>query len=223
MKSAYGLSLPTSAAEFTTAARTALIVYDMQVGIVPQIANGEQIVAGCKRLLAAARQSGVRTFFTRHVSLPNLVAGVGQLRRAMIWEQVSDPLLTRPHFTVGSPAYQVVADLAPTENEVVVDKITMSAFEGTYLNIAMRDAQLQAFVIAGIALEVGIEPTVRHALDLNLVPILIPELCGSKSSDAHARTLASLRETGEVPEASEAEVVRWLAGQARKPGNGEHG
>ena len=31
----------------------------------------------------------------------------------------------------------------------------MSAFEGTYLDIALRDANLETFIIVGIALEVG--------------------------------------------------------------------
>ena len=49
---------------------------------------------------------------------------------------------------------------------MVIDKIAMSAFESTSLALALRDAQLQSFVIAGIALEVGIEPTARHGADL---------------------------------------------------------
>jgi len=57
---------------------------------------------------------------------------------------------------------------------------------------------LTSFVVAGIALEVGIEPTVRHALDKNYIPVLIPELCGSKTDTAHERSLGTLRETGEV-------------------------
>ena len=48
----------------------------------------------------------------------------------------------------------------------------------------MRDAHLEAFIIAGIALEVGIEPTVRHGADLNYVPVVVTDACGSKTADA---------------------------------------
>ena len=64
---------------------------------------------------------------------------------------------------------------------MIVDKITMSAFEGTYLNLAMRDAGLDSFLIVGIALDIGIEPTVRQALDLNYFPVLVTDACGSKT------------------------------------------
>jgi hypothetical protein len=43
----------------------------------------------------------------------------------------------------------------------------MSAFERTPLAIVMRDC---ASAVAGIALEVGIEPTARYAADLGFIP-----------------------------------------------------
>jgi hypothetical protein len=51
-----------------------------------------------------------------------------------------------------------VREVAPIAGDVILDKITMSAFESTFPNLALRDAQLESFIIAGIAMEVGIEP-----------------------------------------------------------------
>ena len=178
-----------------------------QKGIVPQISAGPKIVSLCGKLLEAARAGGFRIFFTRHFFLPNAVAGVGQLRRAMVWQHKKKPEETRPVFLQGSPLWEIVPELAPREGEVIIDKITMSAFEGTFLNLAMRDARLDCFVIAGIALEVGIGPTVRHGLDLNLCPVLVLDACGSKTTDAQQQTMATLRETGEVWASPSAEVL----------------
>ena len=49
-----------------------------------------------------------------------------------------------------------------------------------------------AFIIVGIALEVGIEPTVRHALDLGYIPIVVADACGSRDKAAAKRALDSL-------------------------------
>ena len=198
MKDAFGLSVPEGLEDVCHPSRCAVIIYDMQNGIVPQIAEGQAVLKRCQQLLAAARTAGFRIFFTRHLFLPNHAAGVGQLRRAMVWQRQSDPAKTRPFITQGSPAWQIVPELAPQEDEVIIDKITMSAFEGTFLNIAMRDTRLEAFLIAGIALEVGIEPTVRHGLDLNYLPIVATDACGSKTPEVKERSLATLRDTGEV-------------------------
>src|SRR5450755_1331520 len=105
---------------------------------------------------------------------------------------------TRPPFARGSAPWQIIPELTPNEDECAIDKITMSAFEGTLLDIALRDAKLAAFIIAGIALEVGIGPTVRHGADLNYIPIVVPDACGSKTADAKTRVLAELGGTGEV-------------------------
>jgi biuret amidohydrolase len=198
MKDAFGLSVPEGLEDICDPSRCALILYDMQNGIVPQIAEGQAVLKRCEQLLAAARSAGFRIFFTRHLFLPNSVAGVGQLRRAMIWQRQNDPAKTKPMITQGSTAWQIVPELTPREDEVLIDKVTMSAFESTFLNIAMRDAHLEAFIVAGIALEVGIEPTIKHGLDLNFLPVVATDACGSKTAEDKERSLATLTGTGEV-------------------------
>jgi biuret amidohydrolase len=211
VKSAYGLNFPNEPSEICRPERMAVLIYDMQVGIISQISNGEQIVKGCQAFLTAARARGYRIFYTRHVFLPHQCAGVGQLRRAMIWQHKDDPLETRPLFHASSAAAQIVPELKPLDTDVVIDKITMSAFEGTYLNIALRDLGLQAFAIAGIALEIGIEPTIRHALDLNYIPLLISDLCGSRTEELYRRSIDTLKETGEVARMSSQEFVSHIS------------
>jgi biuret amidohydrolase len=210
MKHAFGIAVPETLAEICTPSSCALLLYDMQVGIVPQVSEGQKILDRCKPLLDAARRGGFRIFFTRHFYLPNQAAGSGQLRRAMVWQRKDDPADTTPFIPQGSKRWEIVPELGPREGEVIIDKITMSAFEGTFLNLAMRDAHLEAFIIAGIALEVGIEPTVRHGADLNYVPVVVADACGSKTADTKARSLSSLEETGEVITVNTAELVSAL-------------
>ncbi len=213
MKPAFGVSVPEGLGEICAPQRCALIIYDMQSGIVPQIADGPWIVDKCRSLLAAARTAGMRVFFTRHLFLPSAASGVGQLRREMIWERKTDPADTFPLITQGSSAWQIVPELQPREDEVLIDKITMSAFESTFLNLALRDAQVQAFIIAGIAMEVGIEPTVRHGADMNFIPVVAVDACGSKTPEVMERSVATLKETGEVILCSTAEVISSLTGR----------
>lgn len=213
MKQAFGIAVRETLAEICTPSSCALLIYDMQVGIVPQISEGQEILDRCKKLLDAARGAGFRIFFTRHFYLPNQAAGSGQLRRAMVWQRKDDPADTTPFIPQGSKRWEIVPELSPREGEVIIDKITMSAFEGTFLNLAMRDAHIEAFIIAGIALEVGIEPTVRHGADLNYVPVVVADACGSKTADAKARSLSSLAETGEVITVNIAELVSTLKPQ----------
>src|SRR5579864_2168261 len=193
-----GIKIPQSLGEIINPQNTALIVYDMQAGIVGQIANGREITQSVSRVLAAARIAGVRTFFTRHMSLPKELTGAFQCRTAMAWQRVDSMEKVKPIFLRDSPAFQIIPELAPRPSEGIVDKITMSAFEGTYLEIALRDCGIRSFIIVGIALEIGIDPTCRQGADLGFWPILVQDACGAGNEEAANHSLASLKHMGDT-------------------------
>ena len=198
MEPAYSLEIPQNLGEACNRQRTALLVYDMQVGIIRQMKNGPEIVAQVKRVLEASRAAGLRVFFMRHMSLPKETAGVFQLRQAMAWQKVKTVAEVTPWFLRDSPGFQLVPDLNPLPTEVVFDKITMSAFEGTPLDFALRDCSINSFIIAGVATEIGIEPTIGHGSDLGYIPIMVTDACGAGHADAGDRALASIAFIGDA-------------------------
>jgi nicotinamidase-related amidase len=193
-----GLEIPESLADALDPATLALVVYDMQVGILPQIADADRVLANVGRLLTAARERRVRTVFTRHYFMPTELAGVYQLRQAKIWQHKGRAADTHPLIPHGSPGFQLVDRLDPRPSEAVIDKITMSAFEGTPLDIVLRDCGVRSYLIAGVALEVGIEPTVRHSTDLGYLPIVVRDACGAGDSPAGERALAGMEFAGDA-------------------------
>ncbi|MFI9403809.1 cysteine hydrolase [Nocardia sp. NPDC052316] len=196
MRNAFGLSIPQTVADACDPRRMAVLIYDMQVGIVGQIPDGDKIVHACVQLRDAARAGGFRVFYTRHMSLPIAASGVAQLRTAMQWQRVDDPNELRSSFPQGSPQYQLIPELTPDADEMVFDKITMSAFAATPLDIALRDCGIDSYAVAGIAMEVGIEPTVRHSLDLGYLPIMVTDACGAGHQEAAERAYATLEFAG---------------------------
>ena len=179
MEKAFGLEIPQTLEEACDPRRLALLVYDMQVGILGQLPRGAEVAERVLETLDTARGAGVRVFFLRHLSLPVELAGVYQLRQAMAWQKVARETDVRPWFLRGSPGFELVPELAPRPSEAIFDKITFSAFEGTPLDIALRDCGVTAFAICGVATEIGIEPTVRHGADLGYIPIVITDACGA--------------------------------------------
>ena len=136
MKSAFGLSIPQTLEEICEPQRIALLVYDMQVGILSQIKNADQITRQVLKVLRAAREAGVRVFFSRHLSLPKELMGMSQFRMAMAWQRTDSPEQVQPWFLRNTPAFQIIPELAPRSTEGVFDKLTMSAFEATWLDFA---------------------------------------------------------------------------------------
>jgi nicotinamidase-related amidase len=198
MQRGFGLEIPQTLDELCDPQRTALLVYDMQVGVLRQIAQGEQIIARISQVLSAARDASMRVFFTRHMTLPNEVAGVSQLRMRMAWQRVADVTKVKSSFPPDSPQFQLVPELKPLASEAVIDKIAMSAFVGTPLEMVFRDCGILCFAIVGVATEVGIEPTVRHAADLGFIPVVVADACGAGNQEAAQRSIASLKSAGDA-------------------------
>lgn len=132
------------------------------------------------------------------MSLPTRLLGAFQLRQAMAWQRLSDPSQVRSPFLRGSAGFEIAPEIAPREDEAVLDKISFSAFEGTPLATILRDCGLTAFAIVGIAMEIGIEPTVRHGADLGLIPVVPRDACGAGNPEAGARSLASIAFMGDA-------------------------
>ncbi|QPH55419.1 cysteine hydrolase family protein [Pontivivens ytuae] len=188
----------TSLTDLARPERCALVVYDMQAGILSQLADGAAVLERVLGALEAARTAGMPVIFLRHMSLPVKLMGTFQMRQAMTWQRTDDPGAVKPWFLRGSPAHALAPELAPREDEAIFDKLGMSAFEGTPLAMTLRDLGLVSFAICGVATEIGIYPSVRHGSDLGLIPIVIEEACGHGSAEAGARSLANMRHMGDA-------------------------
>ena len=190
--------IPRTLEEAVDREEMALLVYDMQVGIVRQLADGARVMERVQRVLSAARDAGMRVFFTRHMSLPQELMGASQYRMAMTWQKVDRPEQVKPWFLRDSPGFALAPELQPRASEAIFDKLAMSAFEGTPLEFALRDCGVAAVALVGIALEIGIEPTARHAADLGFLPVVVEDACGAGHPDAAARSIESLRFAGDT-------------------------
>jgi biuret amidohydrolase len=62
----------------------------------------------------------------------------------------------------------------------------------------LRDCGVNAFVVVGVAMEIGIEPTVRHGADLGYIPVVVTDACGAGDEDAGRRALDTIRFAGDA-------------------------
>jgi biuret amidohydrolase len=198
IRSGEGIEIPTTLAEWCDPHHMALVVYDMQVGICRQVAGAETIVERIGVVLEAARSAGMRVAFTRHLSLPRKWMGATQLRTAMAWQRCNDPDAVDPWFMRDADAARIIPELEPHADEAVFDKLTMSAFDSTALGFALRDCGLRSIAFTGIAMEIGIEPTVRQATDNGFTAVVIDDACGFGNREARDRSVATLGFIGEA-------------------------
>jgi biuret amidohydrolase len=204
---AFGLDVPDSVAEMCRPAAAGVLVYDAQVGILPHVKDGEVLVGRIREIVDAARAAEVPVFYVRHVSLPPTHLGVGALRTAMAWQRKDRAEDVTTAFPPDGPHTAIVDELAPVAGEPVFDKLGMSALVGTPLEAALRDRGITTLVLVGAVLEIGIEPTARHAADLGFLPVVVDDACGIVEPDAAQRSLDSLDYSLMSYRATTAEIV----------------
>jgi nicotinamidase-related amidase len=192
MQQAFGMAVPETVGEMCRPTTSAVLVYDAQVGILAHVQDRDRLVERISTVLRAARESAVPVLYVRHVSLPPTHMGVTALRTAMAWQRVREAAAVRAAFPPDAPHTQVVGELAPVEGEPVFDKLGMSALVGTPVEQVLRDRGATTLVLVGAVLEIGIEPTARHAADLGFLPVVVDDACGVVDTQAAERSLAAL-------------------------------
>jgi biuret amidohydrolase len=193
MQTAFGLNIPMTLEDICHPEKMALLVYDMQIGIAQQLPGSVEFIQQVKQVVEVARSHQMRIFFSRHTTLPKELAGVSQLKSAMALQRAATVAEVQPNFLPNSAAHAIVPDLTLLPSEVAFDKLTMSAFVGSYLDLALRDARIEAIAVVGAVLEFGIEPTIRNAVDLGYSSVLISDACYSFSEQNRSRSLANLQ------------------------------
>ena len=212
MQQAFGVDVPETVAEMCRPATSAVLVYDAQVGILAHVRDREGLTARIADVLRAARASGVPVVYVRHVSLPPSHMGVAALRTAMAWQRRERAQDVTAAFPPDADHTAITAELAPADGEPVFDKLGMSALVGTPVEALLRDRGVTTLVLVGAVLEIGIEPTARHAADLGFLPVVVDDACGVVDDDAAQRSLASLDYSLLSYRAPAAEVVAAFGG-----------
>jgi nicotinamidase-related amidase len=115
---------------------TALLVVDVQTGVVAEAHERDAVVANVGNLVERARQEQV----------------------PVVWVQHSDEELER-----GSEAWRIVPELAPDEAEPLVEKHYADAFEDTDLETVLSGLGVGRLVVAGAQTDECVRSTLHGA------------------------------------------------------------
>jgi ureidoacrylate peracid hydrolase len=171
-------------------ARSAVVVVDMQNAFAAKggtldlagvdLASAPRVVASIRALLDAARPAGLPIVYLQMGYKPDLSDAGGSASPNPRKETAMHLMCARPELhgrllTEGSWDFAVVDDLAPQPGDIVITKTRYSGFVGTTLDSQLRMRGIQFLFFAGIATNVCVESTLRHAYFLDYWPILIAD------------------------------------------------
>lgn len=213
--------------DFTLApASTALVVIDMQrcfleadMGLgallgarFPSAADyynsrlNSTVLPNVQRILAAFRRAALRVI---HITVgPELPDGsdFSPLRRAAN-DQADNRF--KALFPRGAPEHAIVPEVAPLPGELVLNKITRSAFNSTPLSVTLSNLGIDGLLVCGVQTNACVESTARDAADLGFKCVIVDDACQCFSPVMHNGTMMSFASLfGKVWDT--ARVLQWL-------------
>jgi ureidoacrylate peracid hydrolase len=176
---------------------TALIVIDMQYGNVhPDFGVGKaakeagrldimhhllkrlpMITANIKRLQAACRKNKIEVIFVKMQSY------------TQDGRELSPSYKTKGfHWPAGSREAEILEDLKPMGDEIVLNKISTSAFATTPIDPMLRYMGIKKLLVAGVNTNYCVETFIREACDRGYEVVLVEDGCATLVEKHHQTT-----------------------------------
>jgi nicotinamidase-related amidase len=173
---------------------TALVLLDLQRGILssPAIswdsaATPASVVNKAKTLLHAAREAGILIV---HVGVvrSNARGTFDDLRTSSAKKSSRAPRDVLA-LAAGSPDIEFVLD--PMSGEEIVYKMGVSGFQGTRLDMLLRNSSVQDVILAGVFTHMVVDSTARQGFDLGYRVIVAADACCAPAAAPHQNALAT--------------------------------
>lgn len=155
--------------------RTALIVGDLQRGILDNYAFTRSVVPAVSALIPRARNAGALIVFVRTAFRANGADVPG--------EPYASFFRAGDFFHDGSPGTEVALDV--TADDVVVLKRRTSAFAGTDLDLVLRARGVTSLALTGVATSAMVAATLYDASDRGYALTVLRDGCADHDPAVH--------------------------------------
>jgi len=174
--------------------RSALIVIDMQnlfvaKGAFLEVSEARRRVPMVKQLLNICREVEIPVFYTVIIH-----------PRSDLSLRVYDmfPSARGKAYIPDSTASKIYPEVASHSGEMIIEKVSWSAFCGTNLNLLLRGTpsgtgtSIDTLLFCGTVTNVCVESTMRHAYDLNYKVVMVEDACASLDENLHKATVKNV-------------------------------
>jgi biuret amidohydrolase len=188
---------------------TALLIIDMQRDFVEPGGFGEALgndvsilrktIAPTKQVLDACRKQGMLIIHTREGHRPDLAdCPRSKMERGRPKRKIGDDGAMGRLLVRGEKGHDIVPELYPNPDEVVVDKPGKGAFYATDLDLILRNAGIKGLIVCGVTTEVCVNTTVREANDRGYNCVVLEDCVGSYFPDFQRAALAMIKAQGGI-------------------------
>ncbi len=159
----------------------------------------DAVLPRMQAIQSAARRAGVEVMYTTIESLT-----LDGRDRSL------DYKITGFNVPKGSWDGQVVAEIAPQGDEIVLPKSSSSVFVSTHIDYILRNLGVQQVILSGVLTDQCVESAIRDACDLGYLVTQVTDACATFSDARQAASLNAIK--GYCRQITTAELVAELGG-----------
>jgi nicotinamidase-related amidase len=172
--------------------KPALLIIDMQNDFVLEgkplkVAGAREIIPKIQTVLSEFRKRSLPVFHILRVHRPD-GSDVEIIRQ--------DLFRNHPFAVAGTRGAAVTDELTPGPGEHVLEKIRMSAFIGTELDLVLRTLGISTLFVCGIQTPNCIRTTVFDGVAYNYPVVLVDDATGASSEEVHRANIRDMRNIG---------------------------
>jgi nicotinamidase-related amidase len=157
---------------------TALLIMDVQQGIVDRFEGDQDYLPRLASAAAAARGAGIRVIYV----VVSFRAGYPEVSPR---NKSFSAIAGTGRFGPGDAGAQIHPAVAPQAGDVTVRKVRVSAFAGSDLDVVLRSGGIDHLVLAGIATSGVVLSTARQAADLDYQLTVLADGCLDADPEVH--------------------------------------
>jgi nicotinamidase-related amidase len=158
--------------------KSALLVMDMQNGIVSRFAENKDLLLPVQKAVASAREHNIPAFFIR-VGFSEGYPEISPQNKRFA------SIANYGGMTTSDEATQIHESVKPEVNEPIVTKYRVSAFVGSTLEVILRSHQIDNLILSGIATSGVVLSTLCEAADKDYSLTVLSDACLDADPEVH--------------------------------------
>ncbi len=184
--------------------RTAVMVIDMQNTFVSKggmfdlsgkdMAYISRTIEPNRRIIAAARAKSIKVVYAVHRITADMKEVGPMSRFHLAPERMRDLAVREGSILEGTWGTEIIDELKPRADEMVIVKRRFGAFSGTELDMMLRTFDIRYLIFTGVATNICVETSLREASQLQYLPILVADATAATEPSRQQATLDNVKE-----------------------------